>query len=271
MENTTNSAVGIKEERQTTLIQDLPSEILAAIFRFLNPVDDVLPGLALVCRKWHDVLYYHGNLWKTIIVDPAFYKRWHFKLVVCIFRLYGHHVQNLIWRENTSVYEPIFSCIPLLKNLKVLRVPVLWTRRVIDTFCGLCSLEKVQINGGYAFTDDNLVEIARCLSGLKTITLNACWNISVEGINAVIPLLPSLEDVHIKINSNLQLEDGRSETAIMQGFRIVNGLKFAPLNKLVSVLCIHFISMEMEDLWDIVKDLRSLRKLSISNCEVRFD
>ncbi|XP_045182423.2 F-box/LRR-repeat protein 7-like [Mercenaria mercenaria] len=263
-----NRPMCIKTVRnEDTSIQVLPNEILATIFRFLQPIDDILPGLALVCRKWHDVLYYYGSLWKTIIIDPTFYKALHFKLVLCLFRLYGHHVQTLIWRESTSVYESIFSRIPLLKNLKVLRIPVLWTKRVIDTCCVFVHLVKVQINGGYSLTDEQLIEIARCLPGLKTITLNACWNITIEGINAIIPLLSSLNDVRIKINSNLRLEHGRSETAIREGFRIFKGLKFEPLCNLVSVLCVHFVSMEMEDLWDIVNRMTILRKLSISNCE----
>lgn len=253
-----------------TTIQHLPNEILVGIFRSLQPIDDVLPRLALVCRKWHDVLYFYGSLWKTIIIDPTFYKQWHFKMVICLFRLYGHHVQKLIWRENTSVYEDIFSYIHLLNNLKVLRIPVLWTKQVIDECCSLDGLERVYINGGFSLSDEQLTDIARRLPSLKSVTLNACWNITINGILSILPLLNSLEDVHIKINSNLRLENGRSETAIRQGFDIFKGLKFEPLCNLVSILCVHFISIEMEDLWDIVNKLKVLRKLSISNCEVKF-
>jgi len=250
-------------------ITDLPSEALVAIFRNLKPVDDVLPRLALVCRKWHDLLYYNGILWKYIFIDPTRYKQFHFRLVVCILRLYGHHVQKLVWRENTTVYESIFSCVSRLKNLKMLRVPVLWTKRVIDDMCRLTGLEKVQINGGFSLTDNQLLEISACLTNLKTITLNACWQLTVHGILAIVTKLKNLANMHLKVNSNLPLTDGRSESAIRNGLHIIKGLAFEPLCNLVSVLCIHFVSLETEELWDVVKSLQNLRKLSISNCEVR--
>ncbi|KAH3826862.1 uncharacterized protein LOC127831037 [Dreissena polymorpha] len=248
-------------------ITDLPSEALVSIFKHLQPVDDLMPKLALVCRKWHDLLYYSGGLWKTINIDPTFYSHLHFRLVVCIFRLYGRHVHTVTWRENTTVYESIFACLPALKNLKVLRVPVLWTRRVIDDMCLMTGLEKVQINGGFTMTDEHFLEIANCLSNLKTVTLNACSKLTFEGITRVVPRLKSLEDLHIKINSNLPLTDGRSETAIRNGHSIIKGLVAPIINSLVTVLCVHFVAMETEELWDVVNSLSNLRKLSISNCE----
>ncbi|WAR19977.1 hypothetical protein MAR_001815 [Mya arenaria] len=255
------------EEANMTGILDLPYETMVAIFKHLEPVDDILTRLALVCLKWHDLLYCSGTLWKTINIDTTYYKSLHFRLVVGIFHFYGHHVQKLVWRENTTVYESIFSCLPRLKNLKVLRIPVLWTNRVIDDMCLLTGLENIQINGGFTLTDGHLFEIAKCLTNLKTVTLNACWRITINGVIAIVPNLQFLENVHLKVNSNLPLTDGRSETAIRNGLHIMKGLVFEPICNLVSVLCLHFVSMETEELLDVVKNLKNLFKLSISNCE----
>lgn len=142
-------------------INELPGELIARIFQYFHPVEDQLSLLAFVCRKWRDVLKHTATLWRSLHINPTRYSYWHFSLVCSIFRVYGHHIQKLIWREQSPVYESVFSLIPRLRNLRYLRLPILWTRAVVESLAPLTNMEQVQINGGFSLTDDDLLQIAR--------------------------------------------------------------------------------------------------------------
>lgn len=253
---------------RTTTIEYLPDELLARIFGYLHPIFDQLPILSCVCRKWRDVLRHHSILWRTLHVDPARYHLYHYSLVSSIFRYYGKHIQKLTWQENSPVYESIFRLIPRLHGLKCLRLPVLWTKPVVGSLSALCNLKEVQINGGFALSDDDLEQISRSFPRLREVTLNACWQITSAGVIKFLLRLTELRTIKLKINSGLPLQDARSDASMTQGIRIAKDLSDSIFCQLVRVLCLHFVPIQVEELWHVVKGLSNLRRLSISNCDV---
>lgn len=254
----------------TKHINDLPDELLARIFRYLHIIRDELPVLAFVCQKWQNVLQSHGVLWRNVFVDPNYFTNRQFSLLCSIFRNYGPFVQRLSWRESSPVFRSVFALIPTLQNLRSLRLPILWTPEILDQLSVLSSLEQVQVNGGYALTDDELEQLVVHFPNLREISLNACWRITLNGVKRVMSKLPYLETVKIKLNSGLVLSDSRSDDAIARSFGIARNIVNSEHAHLIKVLCIHFIPMEVDELWEIVKRLPCLKKLSVSNCEVRL-
>ncbi|CAH1790941.1 unnamed protein product [Owenia fusiformis] len=251
----------------TSIAQRLPDEILVRIFRYLEPILDQVPQLALVCKRWRNVLKTSGSIWRNIHVDPTNYEYWHFSMLFCIFRVYGTHIQKLTWKDNALVYESVFALIPKLTSLKCLRLPISWNRVVVESLLPLSNLEDVQINGGYAITDAELQLIAQHFPNIKSISLNACWSVTAYGVVGLFDSLTGLEDVKLKINSGLPLNDLRSEDAMMQGAFVVQSVSDSIHASMVTVLCLHFVSIEMDELWHTISSLTRLKKLSLSNCE----
>lgn len=249
-------------------INDLPDELLANIFGYFRPIDDRLPLLAQVCKKWLSVLCNHGSLWRRIYVDPTGYNYWHFSLLCTIFRLYGQHIQKLLWRENSPVYESVFSLVPRLCSLRSLRLPILWTRAIVESLSSLRGLEQIQVNGGFSLTDGELELIGHYFPHLKEISLNACWKVTAGGVLELFQKLRNLQCIKLKINSGLPLSDVRADQAMAEGAEIVRAVSESQFSKYVTVLCLHFVPVEMDELWDIVNNLTRIKKLSISNCEV---
>lgn len=249
-------------------VNDLPDEILARIFGYMHPILDELPLLAMVCSKWRRVLSSTSSLWRELHVDPRAYKYWHFSLICCVFRVYGLHVQRLTWHEHSPVYESVFALVPRLSNLRYLRLPILWTRAVVESLFPLSRLEQVQINGGFSLCDEDLERVGMYFQALKVVSLNACWMMTSKGVSQFLEALPHLETLKLKINSGLPLSDVRSEHAMREGGRIAQVVSEGPWARLVSVLCLHFVPIEMDELWTIVRKMKCLKKLSISNCEV---
>ncbi|XP_050404257.1 uncharacterized protein LOC126820387 isoform X1 [Patella vulgata] len=248
-------------------ILDLPDELLVRIFGYFQPVEDQLPRLALVCKKWHHVLQYSGSLWRVLNVSPGPNAHIHYSLITTILKLYGHHLYKLVWRENSPVYENIFALVKHLTSLKLLRLPILWNSVVVDSLQNLGNLESVHINGGYSLMDADLENIARYFPKLKEVSLNACWCITSSGLVTFCRALENLKNVTLKINSGLPLEDARSEESMREGARIVLAVRYTVFASMVGVLCLHFVPIEMDELWDIVNKMTNLKKLSISNCE----
>lgn len=100
------------------------------------------------------------------------------------------------------------------------------------------------------------------------VSINACWKITANGMRDFLGSLQKLESLKLKINSGLPLSDVRSEHAMREGARIVQMVADSPWAALVSVLCLHFVPIEMDELWTVVKRMTNLKKLSVSNCEV---
>ena len=247
----------------------LPHELCARIFGYLHPVADRLPLLALVCKKWRRLLQTTSSLWRSLYIDPSRYDYDHFHAMAVLVRLYGQHVQSLVWNENAPVYESMFALIPSLLNLKCLRLPVLWTSVVLHRLSPLVNLEQIDINGGFEISDRELVLIAAYFPRLRQISLNACWAVTSYGIDAMLQRLTRLTKFKLKINSALRLNDPRSERAISEGERVVHYMSRSVYSAVLSVLCLHFVNIEQEALTDVVGKLPNLKKLSISNCEVR--
>ncbi|KAH9507652.1 hypothetical protein Btru_053337 [Bulinus truncatus] len=252
-------------------INDLPDEVLVRVFSFFRPVQDDLPGLAMVCRKWRRILQTTGQLWRELYVNPSVYEYYHFSMVCCIFRVYGVHVQRLTWYKNSPVYESMFALIPKLYNLRYLRLPILWTRAVVESLQNLSQLEHIQINGGFALTDEDLELISESFPKLKEVSLNACWRVTAAGVDEFLSSLEHLETFKLKVNSGLPLHDVRSEQAMREGGYIAHTVSETLHSHRLSVMCLHFVPIEMDELWTVVKRLTSLKKLSISNCERALD
>ncbi|KAL8567783.1 hypothetical protein ACOMHN_009091 [Nucella lapillus] len=258
---------GLKAGGMTFHINELPDEVLVRVFSYLHPIQHELPALALVCRTWRRVLAGSGCLWRDLRVDPRGYRYWHFSLLCAIFRLYGQHVQRLTWHEHSPVYESVFSLIPRLSGLRHLRLPILWTRAVVESLSPLSRLEHVQVNGGFSLTDDDLARVGQSFPDLKAVTLNACWSVSAKGTRHFLGCLPGLTSLKLKVNSGLPLNDVRSERAMGEGGRMVQMVADSAWAPAVSVLCLHFVPIEMDELWTVVKRMTCLKKLSVSNCE----
>ncbi|XP_074652747.1 uncharacterized protein LOC141907073 [Tubulanus polymorphus] len=246
---------------------ELPDELCARIFSYLHPVSDALPGLSFVCRKWRNILQNTGTLWRTIHIDPANYELWHFSVIVSIFRTYGHHIQKLTWKENAVVYESVFALIPKLVNLRCVQLPVLWTPAVLESLSSLRHLEQIHVNGGFVITDTELKLISKSYQKLKILSLNACWSVTATGVTNLVASLPELQQIKLKVNSGLRLNDVRSERAMEEGWTIVDSISDSNFNHLLTVLCLHFVPVELDELWEVVSKLPCLKKLSISNCE----
>ncbi|XP_013387553.1 uncharacterized protein LOC106156709 [Lingula anatina] len=245
----------------------LPDELWARIFIYLKPVEDQLPRLGTVCSKWRRVLQNTPFLWRTVHIDPVGFEPWQYGMVSTILTVYGKHIQKLTWRDSAPVYEAIFVLITKLPALKTLRLPILWTERVVNSLSRLSTLEAIQINGGYVLKDSDLELLVKSYRQLKSVSLNACWGLTARGVLNFLQNLSSLEVVKLKVNSNLQLNHHRSESAMMAGLRTVQGVSDSRLAGLVTVLCIHFVPIEMEELWGVINNLTNLKKLSVSNCE----
>ncbi|ESO87696.1 hypothetical protein LOTGIDRAFT_234942 [Lottia gigantea] len=258
---------GISYQASKCHILDLPDELLVRIFGYFLPVEDRLPSLGLVCRKWKRVLSYSGSLWRILYVNPTPNAHIHYSLISTILKLYGHHVHKLIWRDNSPVYESIFSLIQNLVNLKHLRLPILWNSCIVESLKGLKDLEAVQLNGGFSLVDSDLEKIAEYFPKLREVSLNACWGITSSGVVTLFRMLENLQNVNLKINSGLPLEDPRSEDSMREGARIVLALRYTIFASMIGVLCLHFVPIEMDELWDVVNKMTNLKKLSISNCE----
>ncbi|CAL1538554.1 unnamed protein product [Lymnaea stagnalis] len=248
-------------------VNDLPDEVLIRIFSFFKPIEDDLPVLAMVCRKWRRILQTTGQLWRDLYINPSVYEYYHFSMVCCVFRVYGFHVHRLTWYKNSPVYESMFALIPRLYNLRYLSLPILWTRAVVENLQNLNQLEHIQINGGFALTDDDLELISESFPNLKNVSLNACWRVTSTGVDSFLSSLDRLETFKLKINSGLPLHDVRSEQAMREGGHIAHAVSETLHSHCLSVMCLHFVPIEMDELWTVVKRLTSLRKLSISNCE----
>jgi len=245
----------------------LPEELCVRVFRYLDPIRDKLPHLALVCRKWRAVLRRATVLWRRLYVDPSDYQYSHFELLMGMFRVYGTHIQSLSWKDSAPVYEPVFALISRLHNLKYLRLPVLWTQKVVDSLSTLRMLEKVDVHGGFALTDENLLQVARQFPRLRMVSLHACWSVTAAGVCRFLEQLPHIQTLKMKVNSSLRLSDYRSESAMREGLSVSLSVSEGPWADCVSVLCLHFVPIETDEVSGLVSRLRCLKKLSLSNCE----
>ncbi len=248
----------------------LPQELWVRIFRYLDPVYDQLPMLGMVCWLWRLILRQSPILWKHIHINPSYYTYTHFSLLMTILRQYGHHIQIITWKDNATVYEPIFDLICRLDDLRSLKLPILWNRAIVESLSGLSHLESIDIHGRYALNDEDLLEIAVNFPCLKIVSLHACWGLTANAVSQFIQLLPCLHTLKLKVNSNLVLNDMRSELSMREGLHTVREISASPWAHTVTLLCLHFVPIETSELTLIIRRLTSLRKLSISNCEVRW-
>ena len=166
------------------------------------------------------------------------------------------------------MFEAVFALVSRLSCLRVLRLPVLWTRAVVESLAPLRHLQHVDIHGGFVVTDVELALIARQFCCLKSVTLHACWAVTEIGLRQFLHSLPLLETLKLKVNSNLPLNDERSERARNCGAAILVQMAVDVKAYLLTVLCLHFVPIETEQLSQAVKCFTRLKKLSVSNCEV---
>ena len=265
----TSARSHIEEDRDLCYFERLPVELTNRIFGFLNPIEDALPLLAMVNRRWRKILLETPKLWRKIHVHSDDYSSLHYTVVSIIFRVYGAHVRQLTWQTGSRVYESIFCLIPKLISLTTLRLPILWNKWVVDQLAPLSDIEDLQINGGFGLTDADLVQIADNFPELKRVVLNSCWAVTSKGVGRFLDSLPQLADCKLKINEGLPLCDMRSDFAMLQGSMIARSVGDAARASTITVLSLNFVPVEMEDVWGVVNCLPRLRKLSISNCEVK--
>ena len=173
---------------------ELPLEIITRIFTFLLPIEDDLPALRFVCRKWRNILSTAGVLWRTLHVDPVSYNRMEFDTLNDILGQYGRHVRTLTWRNNAPVYAPIFSMCCQLQNLKCLKLPIKWTHDIIKQMVPLTQLQQVDIHGGFSLSDSDLLQVAQQFPKLCQVTLNACWAVTAQGVQIFLEHLPCLKN-----------------------------------------------------------------------------
>ena len=257
-------------EYESCYFSRLPDELTARIFTYLHPVYDALPRLGRVCSKWRKILKDTSRLWRKIHIHSEAYKGHDYQVLATIFRVYGSQIQQLTWQSGSRVYESVFSLIPRLTSLTVLRLPILWNHWVVETLAPLSKLEEVLINGGFELTDRDLVTAAVNFQNLRRVTLNSCWSVTDRGVESFLASLPRLEDCKLKINVGLPLADVRSDHAMLQGSMIARTVAESTRAESITMLSLNFVPIEMEELWGVVNSLTRLRKLCISNCEVRI-
>ena len=249
----------------------LPDELTARIFSSLHPVHDSLPLMGCVCSKWRKILRETSRLWRKIHIHSEGYKGHHYQVLATIFRVYGSQIHQLTWQSGSRVYESVFSLIPRLTSLTVLRLPILWNHWVVETLSPLSKLEELQINGGFELTDRDLLAAAGNFQSLQRVTLNSCWSVTDRGVENFLHSLPKLVECKLKVNVGLPLADVRSDHAMLQGSMIARTVAESPrVAESITVLSLNFVPIEMEELWGVVNSLTRLRKLCISNCEVRL-
>ena len=199
----TYESMFVDESTYDTHINDLPNEIITRIFTFLSPVEDDLPTLGLVCKKWRDILTTDSSIWKTLHVDPMSYNWMEFATLRAILRQYGQHVRTLTWRNNAPVYAPIFSMCCQLHNLQCLKLPIKWTRDVINKMAPLTQLQQVDIHGGFSLVDSDLKQVALQFPKLCKVSLNACWAVTTQGVQSFLEQLPCLNNLKLKVGDIL--------------------------------------------------------------------
>ena len=187
------------QSQYDTHINDLPPEVMTRIFKFLSPVEDDLPTLGMVCKKWREILRTAGAIWRTLHVDPMSYTWVEFGTLSAILRQYGHHVRTLTWRNNAPVYAPIFSMCCQLRNLQCLKLPIKWTRDVIRKMAPLSQLQQVDIHGGFSLSDDDLLQVAHQFPKLCQVSLSACWAVTTQGLQSFLEQLPCLNTLKLKV------------------------------------------------------------------------
>lgn len=249
-------------------INNLPRELMVRIFHYFEPIEDTLPLLACVCKKWHKLLLETPSLWRRLHVFPSGYESTHYAMLCAIFITYGHHIQELVWESGTRICESIFYLIPSLSSLSVLKIPITWNRTVLETLSPLVHLEDVRINGGFELTDEDLALIGVQFPLLRRVALNSCWAVSQHGITSLMESLEFLEDFSIKINMDLPVENALSDHAMLQGGALVRNFGDLPRPEVVTKLLLNLVPVAMEELWSAVMNLPQLKRLTISNCEV---
>ncbi|XP_022096140.1 uncharacterized protein LOC110982187 [Acanthaster planci] len=254
-------------DRDPCYFERLPVEVTTRIFGFLRPIEDALPLLARVNRRWRKILLNTPKLWREIHVRSDDYSPLHYTVLSIIFRVYGAHVRELTWQTGSRVYESLFCLIPKLTSLTVLRLPILWNKWVVDQLAPLTRLEELQINGGFGLTDSDLARIAGNFPGLRRVVLSSCWAVTAKGVEGFLESLPQLAECKLKINEGLPLCDMRSDFAMLQGSMVTRSVGNASRASTITVLSLNFVPVEMEEVWGVVNCLPRLKKLSISNCE----
>ncbi|XP_038075391.1 uncharacterized protein LOC119743110 [Patiria miniata] len=262
------SAPGLVErDRDLSYFERLPVELTTRIFSFLRPIEDALPLLARVSRRWRKILLDTPKLWRKIHVRSDDYSPLHYTVLSIIFRVYGPHVRELTWQTGSRVYESLFCLIPKLTSLTILRLPILWNKWVVDQLAPLTRLVELQINGGFGLTDPDLLRIAGNFPGLRRVVLGSCWAVTAKGVESFLESLPQLEECKLKINEGLPLCDMRSDFAMLQGSMVARSVGNASRASTITALSLNFVPVEMEEVWGVVNCLPRLKKLSISNCE----
>ncbi|XP_078590889.1 uncharacterized protein LOC144870501 [Branchiostoma floridae x Branchiostoma japonicum] len=243
----------------------LPEELWGRVFSYLDPVEDRVVMLALVCKKWSRVLRNTPDLWRTLNVCRHLEDQ-QYENVAVVLNTYGQHVHVLTWKSGVPVSPAVLALVPTLTNLRVLGLPVVWDREHIHSLMPLSGLEEVQINGAFELTDDDLDLVARSFPELREVTFTACWNLSPEGVLSFLEQ-SDLHNLRLKLNVGLPLHDVRSDHAMLQGANLVLDLADSRFAHLLTVLHLNFVPLELDELWSSLNHFTRIRKLGITNCE----
>ncbi|KAI8505485.1 hypothetical protein Bbelb_166740 [Branchiostoma belcheri] len=247
----------------------LPEELWGRVFAYLDPVEDRVVTLALVCKKWSRVLRNTPDLWRTLSVcrhlEDHLYDN-----VAAALHAYGQHVHVLTWKSGVPVTPAVLALLPTLTNLRVLGLPVVWDREHIYRLMPLSGLEEVQINGAFELTDGDLELVARSFPELREVTFTACWDLSPEGVLAFLEQSAALHSLRLKLNVGLPLHDVRSDQAMLQGANLVLDLADSRFAHLLTVLHLNFVPLELDELWSCMNHFTRIRKLVVTNCEQRL-
>ncbi|XP_006821249.1 uncharacterized protein LOC102808468 [Saccoglossus kowalevskii] len=262
-----NYTYTVYDDEIPSAVERLPCELWAAIFSYFHPVDDKLPRLALVCRKWRLVLYKSSELWRHLNIIHTNYSSLQYRLINHIFNVYGYHIEHLVWSNGSRVYESSLHAISNLSNLKVIRLPILWNKSVIECLAPLKRLKVIYINGGFELQDSDLLLILAYFRDVRRITLHGCWGLTSQGVETFLNRLDPTTEVKLKLNTGLPLRDYRSDRAMLEGGALARSLADCDKDNFITVISFHFVPIELETLWSIVNSLPRLRKLSVSNCE----
>lgn len=278
----------------------LPDEICSLIFSYFHPLDDDLLKLALVCRRWRDIIYNTPLLWKnlestnifntkplstSLYTDPE-EQRFSFEYdmavkIVNILRRFGRFILKLKTkniREENLLKASIFSALGHLKSLKSINVDLPCEDRLFASLSKITSLEEFSVRG-VQFTpqerqitrisEDIVMKFADYFPNLTKVELCDCF-LSYETVAPALSKLKQLNEIKIKF----RLEGGCNilgvDSAFIKAYRRVDVGRFlmslaqSEFAKKVTIISLEDVFINGDDVKKFMKLFTALKKFKLT-------
>ncbi|XP_001621869.2 uncharacterized protein LOC5500415 [Nematostella vectensis] len=275
----------------------LPDEICGLIFSYLHPIDDSLLRLAVVCRRWRDIIYNTPILWKNLSTTsannlvlsastkPLFDKQEHenyerkmaFK-VADILQRFGRFVFRLNAKnisEQNLKRVSIFSYLRDLKSLRVIRLNLPCEKRLLSALGDSNKLEEFTARGVRLrprekqlcrIPEEILLELGDTFPSLKKLTL-CDFYISFDTVSEALAKLPLLNELRVKYRLEGGCYGGMDSSYIRNYRRCDAGLFLLLLSRSeyanrvvgISLEDVHISGTFLKELMDNFKSLKKFK------------